>query len=102
MFGDLNQTFASAPGSVTGSISNPPEKSGPVALNVFGSRGVWHPTQFPTYRARYSPRSLVGAGAGAVGGGLIDVRGFMTPTKLLITLPITVHSLGGMTFLTGC
>jgi hypothetical protein len=42
-----------------GSISKPPEKSGPVASNVIGSRGVAART-FATYRARYSPRSRVG------------------------------------------
>src|SRR5262249_40292406 len=101
MFGVLNHRFGSAPGSGTGSISNPPENSGPIAANDIGSRGVWQPTQFDTYRAMYSPRSFVGPGAGVLDGGLIVMRGLKTVTTLLMTLPMSVHSLGGTSFRTG-
>src|SRR5262249_56923693 len=103
MFGVLNPIDRSASGNAIDSIWNPPENRGPVAANVFGSRGVWQPTQLLTDRARYSPRSFVAAWDGAVGVGLIERRGFMLPMKLLTTFPISVHSLAGTAFRTaGC
>src|SRR5262249_12056679 len=73
--GVLNQSVWSTLETGIGSISMPPAKSGPVGAKVIGLRGVWHPTQLPTERAMYSPRSIVGARGGALGAGLMVRRG---------------------------
>ena len=48
MFGVRNHMARSAPGIGMGSISSPPENSGPDGSNVVSSSGVWQPTQFAT------------------------------------------------------
>src|SRR5689334_9487652 len=83
MFGVRNHVCMSAPGIGIGSNSSPPEKSGPDGWNVVSSSGVWQPTQFATYRARYSPRCTVGFSSGAVFGGLMFARGLNVDDRLL-------------------
>src|SRR5215472_9589730 len=98
-FGVLNHTDGSAPLRFSGSSSLPPENSGAFGANVGGSRLVWHPTQFATCRARYSPRAL--GESGTVLAGYTALRGLKTGTRLFTILPISVNSSAGTSCLTG-
>src|SRR5215467_13473965 len=92
-FGVRNQTPRSAPSRSAGSISLPPANSGRTGANEIGSRSVWQATQLATLRARYSPRSRVGADVGDSRSMYTLVRGLNTGAKLFTTLPISDHSL---------
>src|SRR3954462_11809095 len=95
-FGARNHTARSTsrPGRTSGSISLPPENSGPDFASEIGSDVAWQGTQVPTDFAGYSPRAAVGPRGDTFGAWTSD-RGPNAGANVLTTAPTSVHSASG-------